>query len=396
MLSPAQMLPYEDVVKLNPFYEEYRSFWNVSPKMEDTTLPSDTSTNSSRLIGSRSESDQSLYSPEISSLSPAAASQAAILEYDSPRKHPLSPVEERINICKRESSELDHIDSSLGQTRSSHKRLFGRNGWLGGTADLENLSSEKHRSKSLKDLRKKIVDGFTEGMAKASHTIIHEPRGMKDDLPQSTIPISLDPPIQATLYSELEVTICVNANAFLVEQYHEGRLPGESVRRINDYWGSKNRPSVVEFQFDQATQHRLISENKRFLRFHGESSTNPVLLNSNLHKWKAIVKEMSIRTFCTPDSVIRKHMHDVYKLLEMLGAPIAALVVCQKSHMRVLSLMVKKCDMPTDSGDNPVSGQGNGPTQSVAACFQLLFFLRVLFFLHIVSDFSRSLSATLM
>lgn len=192
----SQMLPYEDVAKLNPFYEEYRSFWNMSPEMGDTTLPSDTSTNSSQSIGSGSESDQSLYYPEISSLSPvrnfqpisvgvpaterlrvavhdgyeytptynthpeAMASQAAILEYDNPRKHPLSPVEEHINICKRESSELDHIDSSLGQARSSHKRLFGRNGWLGGTADLGNLSSEKHRSKSLKDLRKKIVDGF--------------------------------------------------------------------------------------------------------------------------------------------------------------------------------------------------------------------------------------------
>ncbi|KAE8370016.1 hypothetical protein BDV27DRAFT_152433 [Aspergillus caelatus] len=383
MLSPAQTLPYEDVAKLNPFYEEYRSFWNTSPKMEDTTLPSDTPTNSSRSIGSRSEFDQSLYSPEILSLPPvldfqpnsvgasaaerlhvaihdgyeytptynthpeATASQTAILEYDSPRKQPLLPVEGPIDICERKSFELYHINSPLGQSRSSHKKLFGRNGWLGRTADLENLSSEKHRSKNLKDLRKKIVDGFTEGIAKASQTIVHEPRGMKDHLPQSTIPISLNPPIQAMLYSELEVMICVSANVFLVEQYHEGRLSGESIKRIKNYWGSKNRPSVVEFQFDQATQQRLIMENKRSLRFHGESSTNPVLLSSNLHNWKAIVKEMSIRTFCAPDSMIRKHMHDVYKLLDMLGAPISTLVICQKLHMQALSLMghrVERCN----------------------------------------------------
>ena len=181
-------------------------------------------------------------------------------------------------------------------------------------------------------------------MAKASLTIIHEPRGMEDQLPQSTTPISLNPPIQAMLYSELEVMICVSANAFLVQQYREGRLSKESIKRIKDYWGSKNRPSVVEFQFDQATQQRLISENKRSLRFHGESSTNPVLLSSNLHNWKAIVKEMSIRTFCAPDSVIRKHMHDVYQLLDMLGSPIATLVVFQKLHIRALSWMGNHVD----------------------------------------------------
>ncbi|KAE8375599.1 hypothetical protein BDV26DRAFT_294904 [Aspergillus bertholletiae] len=389
MSSP--VLLHEDVVKLNPFYEKYRSFWNMSPEMEDIALISDTSTNSLRSSGSRSESDQSLYYPETSSFPPVheaqplpvevsvvkrfpaavhggheytltydahpdvITSQAAILEYDDQHKEPTS-------IYEWESFELDHTDCLLGQTRSSHKRLFGENGWLGGTADVGNLSSEKHKSKSLKGLRKKIVDGFTESMTKASQAIIHEPRGIKDHRPHSVIPISLNPPIQAMLYSELEVMICVSANSFLVQQYDECRLSGESIKRIKGYWGSKNRPPVIEFQFDQATQQRLISDNKRTLRFHGESSTNPVLLNSNLHNWKAIVKEMRIRTFCTPDSMIRKHMHDVYKLLDMLGAPIATLVVCQKLYMRALPLMGNYAET-CHSVDNQVPGRGNGPTQ---------------------------------
>lgn len=184
-------------------------------------------------------------------------------------------------------------------------------------------------------------------MARASLTISHKSRGMQGHLPQPNVPISLSPPVQAVLYSELEVMICVSANAFLVQQYKEGRLSEESIKKIKDFWGSKNRPQVVEFQFDQATQRRLISENKKSLRFHAESSTNPVLLSSNLHNWKAIVKEMSVRTFCAPDSVIRKHLHDVYKLLDMLGAPVATLVVFQKLHMRTLSLMgdhIEKCN----------------------------------------------------
>ncbi|KAB8074804.1 hypothetical protein BDV29DRAFT_117426 [Aspergillus leporis] len=48
---------------------------------------------------------------------------------------------------------------------------------------------------------------------------------------------------------------------------------------------------------------------------------------------------MSIRTFCAPDSAFRKHLHDVYKLLDILGAPDVTLAVFQKLRLRTLSLM---------------------------------------------------------
>lgn len=149
-------------------------------------------------------------------------------------------------------------------------------------------------------------------------------------VPESAVPISLDPPTQARLYSEVEVMICVTANTFLVRQYEAGRISEESIKRVTNFWGSKNRPQVVEFQFDQATQRRLILSNIRTLSFDGESSTNPILLHSNLHNWKAVVKEMSVRTFCAPDSAIRKHMHDIHKLLEMLGAHDATLLAFEE------------------------------------------------------------------
>ncbi|KAE8385592.1 hypothetical protein BDV23DRAFT_176147 [Aspergillus alliaceus] len=363
MLGPDRRLPYEDVAKLNAFYEEYKAFWDASSEAIISAPSSYASTESSRSISSISEIGQSLCALELSSPAPVISSQAAILEYEGPYKQPLSPMESYTNHCQRELSNLDHMNNPLCQVRSSHKKLFGENGWLGGTEGLRNLSSEKHKSKGLKDLRKKIIEGFAEGMARASLTISHKSRDMQGHLPQSSVPISLSPPVQAVLYSELEVMICVSANAFLVQQYKEGRLSGESIKKIKDFWGSKNRPQVVEFQFDQATQRRLISENKKSLRFHAESSTNPVLLSSNLHNWKAIVKEMSVRTFCAPDSVIRKHLHDVYKLLDMLGAPVATLVVFQKLHMRTLSLMGDHTTClnfrPTNSRGKP---RARGPT----------------------------------
>lgn len=137
----------------------------------------------------------------------------------------------------------------------------------------------------------------------------------------------------------MEMMICVSANQFLMQEYAGGRISEESIKRINKFWGSKNRPGVVEFQYDQATQRQLILSNIRTLHFNGESSTNPVALHSNLHNWKAIVKEMSVRTFCAPDSVIRKHMHDIQKLLDMLGAPIATFLAFEELQMRTLIWM---------------------------------------------------------
>lgn len=175
-------------------------------------------------------------------------------------------------------------------------------------------------------------------MAKAYPLPYFAPRQPKV-LKSPTVAISLDPTAQAKLYSEMEVMICVSANRFLVEQHADGRVSKESIRKVNHFWGAKNRPNVVDFQFDQDTQRQLILSNIRTLHFNGDSSTNPVALHSNLHNWKAVVKEMSVRTFCAPDSVIRKHMHDIQKLLDMLGAPIATFLAFEELQMRTLVWM---------------------------------------------------------
>ena len=155
----------------------------------------------------------------------------------------------------------------------------------------------------------------------------------------STFPISLDPPTQAKLYSEMELMICVTANKFLLEQYKEGRISVDSVTKVTNFWASKNRPQVIQFQFDQATQRDLILYNLKTFKFHGDCAVNVVLLNATLHNWKAVAKEMSVRTFCTPDSVIRKHMHDMLKILEMLGAPLVTFLAFQELQLNVLALM---------------------------------------------------------
>jgi len=152
-------------------------------------------------------------------------------------------------------------------------------------------------------------------------------------------PISLDPPAQAKLYCEVELMICVTANNYLLQQRREGRMSVESLTKVTEAWKNKGRPQVVEFQFDQATQRDLVLYNLKTFCFYGDRAENVITINSMMFGWKTIAKEMSIRTFCYPDSMIRKHLHDIYKILELLGAPLTTFLAFQELQVKTLNLM---------------------------------------------------------
>jgi hypothetical protein len=135
----------------------------------------------------------------------------------------------------------------------------------------------------------------------------------------------------------MELMICVTANNYLVREHRNGRISAESVARISSFWSSKNRPQVVEFQFDQATQRDLILYNLTTLKFHGESAESPLVLNATMYSWKTMAKEMGVRTFCAPDSQVRKHLHDAHKILEMLGAPLVTFLALQELQLKTLA-----------------------------------------------------------
>ncbi|KAL5332396.1 hypothetical protein BJX70DRAFT_393019 [Aspergillus crustosus] len=371
MIDIDRGLAYEDIVKLSPFYEEYKIFWDDPHEVSGSSLCSDDLSSSSSMESIAASESSLPFEVAESPLFPTTAhtakslpespkitfhdgghgmpmydeshglesSQVAIVEVDESARTPVSPACEHIEFQQSETADsLDPVDHALGRVRSSHKQLFGAGGWLGSTAEMEAPSIRKHKYRSIMGLGRRFkqhMEGIAIDMVKSYPLPFYDPRPSKV-LPRTTVPISLDPTAQAKLYSEMEVMICVSANRFLVEQFNRGRLSRDSIRKVNSFWDSKNRPEVVEFQFDQATQRQLILSNIRTLHFNGESSTNPVLLHSNLQNWKAVVKEMSVRTFCAPDSVIRKHMHDIQKLLDMLGAPIATFLAFEELQMRTL------------------------------------------------------------
>ena len=145
--------------------------------------------------------------------------------------------------------------------------------------------------------------------------------------------------MQAKVYSELELMICATANSYLGTQAEQNRMSVESLQKVTSFWASKNRPQVIEFMFDQATQRDLVLYNIRTFRFYGPRAENLMSMNSMMQSWKSLAREMAVRTFCAPDSVIRKHLHDTYKILEMLGAPVVTFMAFQEIQLKAMKVM---------------------------------------------------------
>lgn len=135
----------------------------------------------------------------------------------------------------------------------------------------------------------------------------------------STFPVSLNPAQQADVYSDVELLICNAANTFLMHQYQNCRMSVDSLKKVTDFWRGKGRPQVMEFHYDQSTQRDLIVANQKNFRFFGPNANDPLRVNAMLYAWKNDAREMSIRTFCYPDSLIRNHIRDSFMILDFLG-----------------------------------------------------------------------------
>jgi len=183
--------------------------------------------------------------------------------------------------------------------------------------------------------------------------ILHHESPTKKSSPAKTskFPVSLDPSVQARVYSEIELMICATANQYLLIQRYYNRMSLESIAKITDFWISKNRPQVIEFMFDQATQRDLILYNLKTFRFYGPRAHDHLHMHAMMLSWKTLAKEMSVRTFCQPDSVVRKHMHDCYKILEMLGAPLLTFLAFQEIQVKTLRVIKEKQEQREELGN---------------------------------------------
>jgi hypothetical protein len=174
------------------------------------------------------------------------------------------------------------------------------------------------------------------------------------------IPIHVARQTQAEIYSKLELFMCVAANEYLLVQLHYNRFVGtDSLKRFVDFWKAKNRPTVPEFQFDLKTQYEIVIHNVRTFEFPGKYGLDPVLLKSTLDAWGSVVNQLNVRNFCWPDSAILKLFHDVFPVLEMLGAPTEFMAVFLEMRRLVVEIVeeskkIKKVDKASFEPQSPV------------------------------------------
>jgi hypothetical protein len=245
---------------------------------------------------------------------------------------PNSPVNKLQDVNENEVLEVQK--ASRERSRSPFKRLLG----MGKSSGLKDIAGEPQARAREEETDKSKRTGLKVWGDKFKHAGPKE-AGITPP-PLASIPsVSLNPPYQAKVYSEMELMICVTANEYLISEYAAGRISAESIAKVSTNWSNKNRPQVIEFQYDQATQRDLILHNLTTLKFHGESADSPLVLNATLDGWKAMAKEMNVRTFCALDSAVRKHMHNAYKILDMLGVPFATYLAFQELRWKTLAII---------------------------------------------------------
>jgi hypothetical protein len=174
-------------------------------------------------------------------------------------------------------------------------------------------------------------------------------------LSPSRFPISLDPAYQARLQGDLELLIVVSANRFILREVKNGRITRHSIEKVRRYWEGRNLAQVVEYQFDQSTQRALILENLQTVHFCGAHFQNSVATSTSLLAWGTIAREMSVRTFCTGDSVIRKWLKDVPGILEMLGAPVMTFDLYEKMAIKAQLVMNERVRVAKDQEETASS-----------------------------------------
>ncbi|KAK4864139.1 hypothetical protein LT330_010169 [Penicillium expansum] len=243
---------------------------------------------------------------------------------------PINATPSRINqspdVCSSEGSE----DSRGIKRKRFTKNLFGKKGYL--------EDNEEPRDKRFRFLKEAIEKG---------HSTIGSIKGIFWDenraligsskpsiVTENTAPITLNTDVQSILYAEIENMITHAANEFLMKEYYEGHLSTSSLHKVKKRWEKKHMPGVPQFRFDQKTQYRIISSNRNHVKF-GKTS-NGLGPHTILSNWKKIYKNMNIRTFVTPDSVIKKHIHDILDLLELLNADEChiELIMALNAHVR--------------------------------------------------------------
>lgn len=232
----------------------------------------------------------------------------------TPRPRSRSPVKKLIGMVKSMSTNQIPTEPALPKAEtpaSTNKRRWKdlsnklRHGFL--TADLEQIEQENMMEQYATNQGHGIEDGIC---------IITPPPSRQ----RTVFPVSIRSSGQSKLWSELEYMLIETCNCFLKEELEHDRLSRDSILRAKRQWQARNRPQVIEFYYDQATQYDIIIANFKTVRLYSDYAQDAVMLTSVLHQWKILIRELAVKTLCMPDSIVRRWLHDGRRILELLGA----------------------------------------------------------------------------
>lgn len=120
------------------------------------------------------------------------------------------------------------------------------------------------------------------------------------------------------LYARLDILACTVANRFLMLEYNANRITTITAARFIERWVELGRAQFTEFNCGQPFQALIIWECREDLQFHGDHDTR--IRDAALDTWRKNANSMAVLTRCNGDSAIQKHLHDTWKIMEMLGA----------------------------------------------------------------------------
>ncbi|KFY85656.1 hypothetical protein V500_08223 [Pseudogymnoascus sp. VKM F-4518 (FW-2643)] len=133
----------------------------------------------------------------------------------------------------------------------------------------------------------------------------------------SNFMISCDQEFQSSLYARLDLLICTVANKFLLFEHFENRITPVTAAQYIEKWVKKGRAQFTEFNCGQPFQALIIWECRQSLQFYSDHEVR--VRDAALDTWRINANSMSVLTRCNGDSAIQKHLHDSWKVLEILG-----------------------------------------------------------------------------
>lgn len=272
-------------------------------------------------------------------------------------KRTLSAIQEQAEQLQQPRGyKVEAIDPASNEKviRSPMKKLFGEGGLLG-----QPDTTPTRKPHIVSQFAGRVKDQVTDFMSNLPSISL----ASSNDLPPapSTFPITLAPYSQGQLYMELELLLTVETNRFILHEFTYGRVSTDSVRKIVDIWRHKGRPQVIGFRYDLATQRDLVILNMETMHFTGiginvGNGVGRAKLLSVLAAWKKLAKEISVRTFCQPDSAVKKHFWDAEKVLELVNASSDGMMAFQELRAKVLSDIYREEKRESGSGAGSRTG----------------------------------------